>query len=134
ARARLQHYEPRQTIRLAAQAVRRPRPHARPSELRRTRVDEALRRAVVEHVRLHAPQPAYVVDDVAMVGQQFAQGHAALAVLGELAHAAEQFGVALDEGEPLPLGERFGDFLAGKLVELRLWFEQFQLARRPGHE
>src|SRR5262249_58721231 len=103
-RAGLQPDAPRQAVGLAADAVGDPGAHARAAELRRAGVDEALRRAVVEHVRLHPLQPAHLIDDVAVVREEFAQGHPALAVRGELAGAAEQLGVALDEGEPLALG------------------------------
>ena len=54
--------------------------------------------------------------------------------LRELPRAAEQLGVALDEGEPLALGERLGHRLAVQLVQLRLRLEQFELARAAGHE
>ena len=66
--------------------------------------------------------------------QEFADVHAALAGLRELADRAEQLGVALDERESLALGERLGHRLAGEFVELRLRLEEFKLRRRAGHE
>ena len=63
ARTGLQHDEARQAVAFAAEPVGEPRAHARPAELRAAGVDEALRRAVVEHVRLHAAKPAQFVGD-----------------------------------------------------------------------
>src|SRR5262249_49583334 len=51
-----------------------------------------------------------------------------------LAGAAEQLGVALDEGEPLALGERFRHLLAVELVQFGLRLEEFELAGGAGHE
>ena len=89
---------------------------------------------MIEHVRLHAPDPADVVHDLAVVRQQFAEVHPALAVLSELAGAAEELRVAFDECETLALGETLRHFLAREFVEFGFRFEEFELARRPGHE
>ena len=58
ARARLQHHEARQVLRLAADPVGDPGAHARPPEPRRAGVHETLRRAVIEVVRRDARRPA----------------------------------------------------------------------------
>ena len=106
ARAGLQHDEPRQVARLAADAVGDPGPHARPAELRRAGVHEQLGRAVVEHVGRHRPHDADVVGDRRQVRQALGDRLPALAVLGELALRAQQLGVPLDEREPLVRDER----------------------------
>ena len=65
-----QHDEARQILVLAAQAVRQPRAHARPAELRRAGVEEELRRRVVELVGAHRLDDRDVVDDRRQVRQQ----------------------------------------------------------------
>ena len=67
---------------------------------------------------------------VGQVRQEVGQLHAALAVLRELARAAQEAGrLLLDEGEADVLGHRLGQLLAVQLVELRLGVEQVDLAR-----
>ena len=134
ARAGLEHHEAGEVFRFAAEAVGEPRPHARPAELGRAGVDEALRRAVVEHVRFHAADPSHVVDDLFVVRQQFRKVHAAVAVLGELAIATQYRRRAFEKGEPLPFDERTRDRLPVELVQLGLRREEFELARPAGHE
>src|SRR5262249_14133688 len=133
-RTGLQHDEPRQAVALTAEAVGEPRTHARAAELRAAGVDEALRRTVVEHVRLHPAKPAHVVGDLAVLREQLADVHAALPGLAELADRAEELGVALDEREPFALRERLGDALPVELVEFGFGLEEFELRRRAGHE
>ena len=75
-------------------------------------------------------QPADLVDDLAVVRQQLAERHAALADALELARRAQQRFVPLEEGEPLALEQALRRRLAVQLAQLRLVVEQLELARR----
>src|SRR5262249_6107874 len=69
-----------------------------------------------------------VIGTSSQVRQEVGQLHAALAVLGELARAAEEAGaVLLDEGEAHLVGHRVGQFLAVQLVGPGLRIEQVDL-------
>ena len=139
ARAGLQHDEAGQVVRLAADAVGDPRPHARPAELAcepvltnslagawlKTSVatDRTIARSSTtpamcgRHSETQAPDsPCWA--NLRLVPSSFGR------LLGERVH----------EGEPLPLDERLGDRLAVVLLELRLVVEQLELARAAGHE
>src|SRR5205085_902261 len=74
------------------------------------------------------PGQGDVVHTFRQVRQQVGQLHAALAVFGPLAGAAEDGGRFLaDEREPDVLGERLGQLLAVQVVELGLVVEQVEL-------
>ena len=133
-RAGAEHDEARQVLRLAAQAVERPRAEARLAELLRAGAHQNLARGVVEGVGRHRLDDGDVVDDLGQVRQQLRKLGAALAVLGELELRAEQLRVRIDERGPVALEQLGRRQRAVELGELRLVVEQLQVAGRAGHE
>ena len=137
-RPALEHDEPRQVVRRAAEPVGRPCAHARPAELRRAGVHEELCRRVVEHVRRAGADEAHVVHDPRRARKQLAHPHSGLPVAAEGALRSEQLGLVLEravhEREPLAREIRIGDRLAVELRETRLGVEQVELRRPAGHE
>ena len=132
--AGLQDDEAGEIVRFAAEAVGDPGPHRRAAGGGEARVHEELGRAVVEDVGREALQPADFIDDLFVVRQHFAEREAALADALELALAAHQRFVALEEGETLAFEQALRRRLAVQLAELGLVVEQLQLARGAGHE
>lgn len=123
---RLHHHKPRQVLRLAADAIRHPRPHAgAPHELRRTGVDEELGRTVVEDAGLHALNEADVVGDRLQMRQEFADFVSRLAAADELSLRPQKLGILLDEGETLVLDVRFRNNLPAHFLKFGLVVEQF---------
>ena len=100
----------------------------------KARVHEQLGRAVIEDVGRQPLQPADFIDDLSVVRQHFAERQAALADALELALAAHQRFVPLEERKTLAFEQALGRRLAVQLAELGLVVEQFKLARRTGHE
>ena len=131
ARTGMQHHEPRQALRLAADAVRHPGAHARPPEDPGAGVHEQLGRRVVEQVGLAGAEHRHLVGDAGDVWDVGAEPHARLAVLTELFHRAKQFFLILEravhEGKPLALDERLGDVATVAPGQFRLPVEQLQL-------
>ena len=110
-----------QVLRLAAQAVGRPRAEARPAELLRAGVHEDLRRRVVERVGDHRLDDRDVVDDLGQVRQQLRQLGPALAVLGELELRPEQRRVRVDERGAIALEQLRRRQRAVDLASSGLW-------------
>jgi hypothetical protein len=52
---------------------------------------------MIEHVGLHAPQPAYFIDDLLMMRQQRAELHTALTVSLKFAIGTHQLRIARQE-------------------------------------
>jgi hypothetical protein len=134
ARAGLHDDERGEALRLAADTVGDPRPHAGPAELGRAGVQKHLGRAVIEHVGLHPLEDADVIGDVAMERQQLADVRPGLARLEEAPPRAEQLGVGPNEREAPPARERFGHGLPVQPLQRRLRIEQLQMARAARHE
>ena len=123
-----------QVLRLAAQAVERPRAEARLAELLRAGAHQDLAGGVVERVGDHRLDDGDVVDDVRQVRQQLGELGAALAVPGELELRAQQLRVRIDERGAVALEQLRRRQRAVELGELRLVVEQLQVAGRAGHE
>ena len=86
---------------------------------------------MVELIRPHRLDEGDFIHLLAEVRQQLADPRPALAVLSEFVRRAEQFRMALDEGETLIFQQIIRARLHVQLDELRLIVEQFVLRRRP---
>ena len=106
------HDEGGQVAGLRAETVDDPRTKARPARLRKTRVEEDLRRRVIELVGVHRLDDADVVDDLRQVRQHLGQFRAALAVAGEFEARTKHGRVGADEGIALPADDFRRDRLA----------------------
>ncbi len=131
---RRQDDEPRQVARLAAQPVRDPRAHARPTGQRRARIHEDLRRRVIELVRMDRLDDRNVIYHSRQVRQDFRNLGAAVSMAAEGESRGHQAGVGADEGIPLTLHKLGGHGLAVVLLERVLVVEKVELAGRSGHE
>ena len=103
----VEDHEGGEVARFAPQAVRHPRSHARPAELRRAGVHEDLRRGVVEGIGVHGLQDRDVVGDAGEVREQLRELRPALSMAGELELGAEEGRVRVDEGRAVNSEGRF---------------------------
>ena len=90
---------------------------------------------VVELIGVHGSHEQEIVGALGEVGQQVAEFHARLAVSGELAWGAHEYGgLFFDERESDVLGERFWEGLAVEFVEFWFGVVEVQLAGCSLHE
>src|SRR4029079_9911339 len=94
-----------------------------------TGIHEELRRGVIEDIRRHPAEPAHLIHDPAVVREQFAQGHAALAMTIEFPRGAKKGLCPLQESKALALHEALRRLLTGELSELWLVLTELELAR-----
>src|SRR5439155_15537799 len=66
--------------------------------------------------------------------QKLGEFSSALAVFGELELGSEQRGVRIDERGPVAFDQLFGRRFAVPFLQRRFVIEQFEVARRAGHE
>ena len=125
----VEHDEPRQILRLAAEAVGRPRADARPAKLLRAGVHHDLRGRVIEGVRVHGLHDGDVVRDLGEMRQQFGKLRAGLAVLFEFELRPQQRGVRRDERRAVALQQIGRRQFAVVLRQFRFVVEQFEMAR-----
>ena len=119
-----------QVLALTAQAVERPGPEARPSEVLVAGVHHDLRRRMIHRIRLHGPDEAHFIRDAADVGDDLTQFHSALATFDEFELGPEQCGVRLDESRAVVLQQLCRRQLAVALCQFRFVIEQLQMTRR----
>ena len=121
-----------EVLAFAAESIRDPTPHRRPSgHSRNTAVEVADRDLMPVVSRVHRPNHADVIDDRSGVRQKFAHIGAAFAVLRELPRRAKQFltgsiGEAEDDLTAVVLAVVFG--------QLGLRVEQVHVSRTAVHE
>ena len=108
---RVQHDERGQIFVHRAKPVGEPRAHRGFAVLHRAGVDELVGRLVVDGVGLHRADEAEVVAHLRDVGQEFADPHAALAVLGKREHRRRERELRLPGGHA---GEAFA--LAAEVI------------------
>ncbi|GDX90040.1 hypothetical protein LBMAG46_00440 [Planctomycetia bacterium] len=89
---------------------------------------------MVEHIGGDAADPADVIDDAAVVGQDFAEVHAAVAPFAKASIGSEQTGIGGQEGEASTFRHAGWWSLAMVLVQNGFGCEEFQLAGSSGHE
>ena len=126
---RAQHHVARKVLVLGAETVGEPRAHRRTAGLVRAGVHHQARRFVVRNFGVDGTHPADVVGDFAQVRPEFADVHAALAVLLELERRLHQFARAA-LGRDGAAGQR----LAVVLFERRLRIEGIDRGESAVHE
>ena len=130
------HHERRQVLVERAQPVGDPGAQAGPAGDLVARLGEGDGRLVVDGVGIHAADEAHFVDHLGRVGQQLADPHAALAVLGELVFRRRDGKPRLPAGhgrQPLALADRVGQVLVVHGVHLRLVVVEIHLRRAADH-
>ncbi len=128
------HDEAGQVVRLGAQTVQHPRPHAGPARDECARVHEQVGRIMVDLLGVHRPDDAEVVGHSAEVREDRGDFLAAPAPPLERMlrpEAAER--LALQLSDRLALGERRGHSLTVQLLQLRLVVEGFVMRRAARH-
>ena len=135
---RLGHHddESRQVLVERAQSVGSPGAQARPAGDLVARLGEGDGRFVVDGVGVHAADETHFVDHLGRVRQQFADPHAALAVLGELVFRRRDGEPRLAAGhrrQPLALADGLGQVLVVPGVHLRLVVVEIDLRRAADH-
>jgi hypothetical protein len=125
-----EHYECRQIVVGAPQAVADPRAHARPPRLLASGLDEGDRRIVVDRLGVQRVDEAQLVHDLRGVRHQLADRRAALAVPVEFEERGSEWLAFLLRGhrrQPLPHADGVGDFVAVPFFQLGLVVEQLHL-------
>ncbi len=129
-----QHDEARQITALAAEAVVDPRTHRRSAGNRAARIEQRVRRIMVDLVRLHRS------DDADVVGDRTQMRKARADLLATLPEARKRE-LRRQAGELLPLQLRDrlairkggGHWLSMQVGQLRLVIERLQMRRAAGH-
>ena len=96
-------------------------------------MDEKLRGAVIELIRVHRFNEAQIICHGGELRESIRDPSSALAVLLELKLRAEHFRNTLDKGELLAFKKLFGAILAIEFFQFRLVVEKFVLGWRAGH-
>ena len=89
---------------------------------------------MIERVGVHRLDDGYVIDHLGKVRQQFGKFGAAPAVFGEFEFRAQQRRVRIDERRAVTFDQLVRGRFAVPFLERRFVVEQFEMARRPGHE
>src|SRR4051794_13062349 len=133
-RLREQDDKRRKILVLASESVTEPRPHARPSGLLKTCLDERDRRIVIDRLGVHRLDDGDVVDDPGGMRKQFADPCAGLAVLREFERRLcdEQLRLPHRLRDALPLANRIRNLRPLKLRQHRLVVECLELRRTAG--
>ena len=128
-----QHHEPGQVLRLAAEAIARPRPETRPPLPREAGIQKQFGGRVVELIRLHRLDDGEFIRDLTERLDRVRHPDAGPAVLPERLRRPHELGHARSKREPLPLQELIRAVLAAVLDQFRLVIEQIELRRRSRH-
>ena len=126
--------EGRQIIGGRAEPVTQPRTKAWPAGLGKAGVEKYLPGRVVKLFGIHRLDDGDVVHHLRQMRQLVRELRAALAVFGKRKARPQHGGITLDKGVALITDYRRRKRLALQRPELGLFVEEFQLARRTGHE
>ena len=128
-----QHDETRQVLVLRAESVDCPGPHAGPPRTGVSRVQQELRRRMVEFIRVHRLEESNLVGRLCEVREHVRDPCAAFPALRKRGLRSQHLRRSLDEGEEPAFQQGFRAQLPIQAVQFGFVVEQFELGRRAGH-